>query len=280
MKTRVMAIMIILFSSILFARNANLISPSSKGKTTIVQVNGKKYIYWICEPDESLYYDIIGSGSVTIYIRTEAKVNPNVRICIDGRKVKKLTLNEPASKKSKNKLLKNISKAKKVHLKIPKGKHRLVISSDKKILVRTVKGKSIRYYAYVPQKHSGGMVLVSHETEYGYYKSIENHPVQCEIIGPGRIKVLTRYLYTQEMMGNQHYSVSVSIDAGKPTIYEFETQPSTVAFFRTDSDIVPSKAGKIEIEIPPDSHNVIISPTNSNPIAVRILIPDSMLKRR
>ena len=255
MKIRIVIGIIFLIFSFVFA--TNVISPIGKTKTVNLDVDGKKYTYWICEPGESLYYDIIGSGSVKIYLRTESGATANVKISLDGRKIKTVNVDKQIRKK-----------------------HRLTISTDKKILLRTVKSKNIKYYSYVPQKHSGGMVLVSRETEYGYYKSIESHPVQCEIIGDGTITVYSRFLYSNGIMGNQHYSVSVSIDAGRPTIYEFETRQSSTAFFRTDNDIIPSKAGKIKIVIPEGNHKVTISPTNSNQIAVRILIPSSMLKRK
>ncbi|MCD6594099.1 hypothetical protein J7L68_00260 [bacterium] len=278
MKIRIVIGIIFLIFSFVFA--TNVISPIGKTKTVNLDVDGKKYTYWICEPGESLYYDIIGSGSVKIYLRTESGATANVKISLDGRKIKTVNVDKQISKKAQTKTMKNITKAKKITVKIPRKKHRLTISTDKKILLRTVKSKNIKYYSYVPQKHSGGMVLVSRETEYGYYKSIESHPVQCEIIGDGTITVYSRFLYSNGMMGNQHYSVSVSIDAGRPTIYEFETRQSSTAFFRTDNDIIPSKAGKIKIVIPEGNHKVTISPTNSNQIAVRILIPSSMLKRK
>ena len=277
MRLRVIIVGIIMLSSVLFGGS---ISPRKGPKPTYLSIGGKRYKYWLCETGKTIHFDLKGPGETRVFIRTEAGKNPEVKVFLDDEKIKTITIKEEKSKKSDVKKIDNITKAETFKVKIPYGKHTLSFTPDTDVIIRVSLTKSEKYYSFAPQRHSGGMVLIARETEYGYYKSIKEHPVECEIIGDGTIKIYSRLLYSKDMKGTHHYSVAISIDGAEPTVYEFETEPSSVSYFRTDGDIIPSKAGKINVKIPSGKHTITISPVNSNPIAVRVLIPQSMLKRK
>ncbi len=254
---------------------AKIFPPEGKHKTIYIRIKGKKYRYWKC--DKKIEFIVDGEREGKLFIRTVEGKKPKIKIYLDGDKIKEFVLDEKVSKKAKSSV-KNITRARVVKVKIPKGKHKLTIKTSDDIYVRLSAKKKIKYYAYVPQKHAGGIVLVAHETEYGYYKSIKSHPVMFEMIGKGKVKIMTRLLYDKTMRGRQHYSVVVQIDDNKPTVYEFETEPSTVSYFRTEHEVIPSKAGQIIVNIPEGKHNVYVYPGDSRVIAVRILVPEYMVK--
>ncbi|GEM_PF-5897998 len=255
---------------------AKVFPPTGKHKPLYFEISGKKYRYWKC--DKKLSFEIDGVREGKIYIRTIAGTKPKVKIYLDGDKIKEIKIDEKKSKKARHSKYNNITKAYVMQIKIPDGKHKLTIKSSDLIFVRINAKKKIKYYSYVPQKHAGGMVLVSRETEYGYYKSKKSHPVMFEIIGKGTVKVMTRLLYDKTMKGRQHYSVAVRIDDGKPITYSFETEPSSVSYFSNNKDIIPGKGREITIKIPEGHHYVYVYPTNSREIAMRVLVPEYMVK--
>ncbi len=276
---RIRFIAAVLLLSLLSLLGAKALKTDKGGKKIAIEVDGKKYDYWLVKKGKEIKNEISGIATVTFYVRKALDTSPTVEIKVDDKKLKTISIAANKSEKAAAEGFDKLTKAKKIKLKIPKGKHIIKIKTDEKILIRASYTKKQKQYTFAPQYHSGGMALVVDENEYGYYKSIKEHPVQCLIYGGGKITVYSRLLYSTGTMGTQHYTVLVSIDDGKVTAYEFETKPSDVAYFRSHDDIIPSKAGQIKIEVPDGKHTVTIAPGDSKEIAVRVMIPESMVKK-
>lgn len=257
---------------------AGLAAPIKGGKKVYLESKGKKYSYWFLAAKKDIEYRFSGILKVEISIRTEAGKKTNVFLGFDKEKVETVYVDEKASTASKVSVFKNVSKPKTMKMTIPKGKHKISISADNDIIVRVTTQKPKSYVSMAPQKHAGGIVLVSNEEEYAYYRASMDKAVEYSVIGEGTVTLYTRLIYSQGMLGNQHYRVSVQIDGDEPTIYEFETEASPATYFRGDGKVIPGKAKKIQIKVPAGRHTIKILPANSAAIAVRMMMPKSMLK--
>jgi len=276
---RIRFIAAVLLLSLLSFLSAKALKPDKGGKRIAIEVDSKKYDYWFVKKGKEIKYEISGIATVTFYIRKGLDTNPTVEIKVDNEILKTIPISANKSEKAATESFDKLTKAQKIKLKIAKGKHTITITTNDEIFIRASYTKKQKQYTFAPQYHSGGMALVVDENEYGYYKSIKEHPVQCLLNGGGTITVYSRLLYSTGTMGTQHYTVLVSIDDGKVTAYEFETKASDVAYFRSHEDIIPSKAGQIKIEVPEGKHTVTIAPGDSKEIAVRVMIPESMVKK-
>ncbi len=263
---------------IVFAKQAK---HTRGGKKTNIVVKGKKYTYWYLKKGDEAQFDITGYANAKIYVRTQGGSEQNITVNMDDKKVESLTIKEKTSKLTSSKKLGIITKAKTIPIKIPRGKHILSVHSDDgKILVRVTYKKKSSDITMAPQKHDGGMVLVVGEQELGYYRSSKNKAVEYILNGGGTVTLYTRLIFSPAMLGTQHYKLKVQIDSEKPTIYEFETVASSVSYFRGDGKVIPGKAKKIKIKIPEKKHKITIQPEGTVPVAVRLMIPISLLKAK
>ena len=276
-KTTIVAISI--FILVILAFGKTIPPKKSSGKVSL-SFDGKKYDYWISEPDKVVEYELSGPLTTKIYIRAESKTKPQVKIKMNGEEVKTLTVENGISQQSKVKGFNKITKAETVMIKIPRGKHILTIESDKRIIVRLHSKQKKQNITLAPQRHDGGMVLVSDEEEYGYYRCSKNKGVQYVLLGKGTITIYTRLIFSPGMMGTQHYTLNIQIDDEKPVLYEFETEASSVSYFENDKKIIPGKAQKVNLKIPKGKHTVSITTEDSQPIAVRLTLPMSMIKNK
>ena len=268
----------LLLLGIVFAKTAR---HELGGKKTYVVVNGKKYQYWYLKKGDIAKFSITGYATAKIYVRTQSGEKRNITIYLDDKKVKSFVVDEKVSKKSSEKHLGIITKAKTMELKIPRGKHTIKIHSDDgRVLVRVTYRKKSTGITMAPQKHDGGMVLVANEQELGYYRASKDKAVEYVINGGGTVTLYTRLIFSPEMMGTQHYKLKIQIDDEKPTIYELETVPSSVSYFRGDDKVIPGKAKKIKIKVPKNRHKITVQPEGTTPVAVRLIIPMSMLKAK
>ncbi len=269
-----------LILAVLAATLGREIAPAEGPKKTKVVVDGKSYNYWLVDADVPAKFEVSGLGTVKIFVRTEAGTERVVTVLLDSVRVAVDTVAKKASRKAKSRAFKRISKAHTILLRVPRGKHTLDVVVDGPAAVRAVSKKKTRTVSMVPQEHAGGLVLVANEEEYGYYIATKKKPVVFSILGKGKVTLYTRLIYTPGMMGTQHYHLVVQLDDEKPVVYEFETEPSGVSYFRNDKSSVPGKAKKIKVDIPKGTHTLRVYPKGKKRVAIRLAMPLGMVKKR
>lgn len=260
--------------------SSKVVTPEEGGKKTSIIVKDKSYDYWLINRNGEAKFTVSGIATARIYVRTEVGKKPNITIKLDNTKLKSITIDEKQSNIAHTKVFNKVTKAWTINLKIPRGKHILSLESDDEIIVRLTSKKKVSYIAMAPQRHDGGMVLVAGEEEFGYYRCSQDKAVEYVLIGPGTTTLYTRLLFSPGMMGTQHYKLRIQVDNNEPTIYEFESKASAVSYFRNNGQIIPGKAKKIKIKIPKGKHTISVKPTGSIPVAVRLMLPMSMIKKK
>jgi phospholipase C len=82
--------------------------------------------------------------------------------------------------------------------------------------------------------------------------------------------------YIENLSKAKVIKIKISLD-DKSKFYDFETEKSQISTFKDRKD-VPCRAEKLKINIPKGKHKLYIEPVISEIIAVRVLIPEKMLK--
>ena len=257
---------------------AEIVKPKKGGKFTLMDSRGKEYKYWIVDKNKEIQFEIQGIANAKIYVRSEMGEKVELTVNVDDYKVKVFTIEEEKSQIAKAEGFKNLTRAKVITVIMPKGKHTLSMKPDKKVIIRISSVKKKTYITMAPHRHDGGLVLISADEEFAYYQTTPKKAVEYNILGEGTVTLYTRLIYTSEMMGVQKYKLRVQFDEEDPTTYEFETVNSTVSYFRNDGKIIPGKAQKIKLKIPKGKHNLKMFTEDSNTVALRLMLPMSMIK--
>jgi hypothetical protein len=264
--------------SLCFAKGERFATPQKGTKLAVVKVNNKNYKYWLVEQSKPTFFEVEGPSMVQIFLRTEAGKKTDIKFTVDGLNPVLKTLEQKESKSSAKGFSK-ITDAKVFQLKVEKGKHKISIESNSKILVRVVFKKKLESVALVPFEHAGSVVVVSNETELGYYFGTKDKQMRFTILGPGTVTVDSRLIYDKSSMGKQSYILGTKLDADAEKTYQFETEPSGVTTLKMDKTSIPGKVKSAKIKIGEGKHTLSVYSVGSSKVAVRLSLPLSMLKK-
>ncbi|MBU1937322.1 hypothetical protein KKG05_07975 [bacterium] len=139
-------------------------------------------------------------------------------------------------------------------------------------------GAPVKTVAITPQSASESVELIVGEEITTYYRLRNENPVNLTLIGPASLKILTRLEYSSIMRGQQNYRLQVFEDDSIKSTYSLNSQKSDVCKYKEPSSLVPSKAEKIQLEIPAGEHAYrFVLPENHRTVLIKFLLPKKYL---
>ncbi len=276
----------------LFASEWKLVKPVS-GKKDVLEINGKKRSYWRLDKDNPLVVKTVGPGELKVYTRMELKQEQNEGIygfitLIDGERQPLTARATEYSKSTNNPKQKNqrFGKSRKIFYDIPPGEHkfRFEVSEDSKdviyarFLVSNQHEEEISYIAYLPRSFPEEVRITVKEREYIYYRSNISEYIELEVIGPTRVKCVSRLEFDHSMRGKKPYRVQVSQNSHVILTDFFNAEISGTATYSEKSDKVLGKGEIFFIDVPEGKHRYQIStPDPDISVIFRFYLPEKDL---
>lgn len=122
--------------------------------------------------------------------------------------------------------------------------------------------------------------LVNDERITVYYRFSESAPLKLSVIGPTKLKLLTRLEYTSLMKGRISYRICVKEDGKTKNSFSLCGIKSESAEYKKKGGLIPGKANEIYINVPKGLHNYEIVPLDKElgTIIARVLFPKKDVK--
>ena len=275
-----------------FASEWKLIKPVG-GKKDILEINGKKRSYWKLDKDNSLVVKTVGPGELKVYTRMELNQKQNEGVysfitLIDGERQPLAARATEYSKSAKNPKQKNqrLGKSRTIFYDIPPGEHeyRFKVSEDSKdviyarFLVSNQHEEEISYIAYLPRSFPEEVRITVKEREYIYYRSNRSEHIELEVIGPTRVKCVSRLEFDHSIRGIKPYRVQVSQNDQVILTDFFNAKISGTASYSEKSDKVLGKGEIFYIDVPEGKHRYRIStPDPDISVIFRFYLPEKDL---
>jgi hypothetical protein len=100
-------------------------------------------------------------------------------------------------------------------------------------------------------------------------------PVRVRVIGPTRLRIVTRLAYSGVMKGPQKYSAEVDIDSKPVTRQALETSKSPATYFTNHKEWSVGESRTIYVDVPAGKHEVSVRLGSSAApaLAMRFTIP-------
>ncbi len=288
---------ILFFSLILFhdsfSSDWELLKPVD-GKKSTLKIKDKKRSYWKLSKKEPVVINVVGPASLKLI--TRAIVPDSTKEVIYGFVAKrdddKRYLTGRATFLSKSiSNLKNIEEQigepRSIVFKVPEGEHKYSFSlpkyADVGVYIRPMviakEVKNVSYIAYLPKSYSAEARITVNEKEYIYYKVQNGQTIDLEVIGPTRIKAISRLEFNNTMRGDQTYRVQVRNGTEKVVFTKpFVGEISATASYVKELDKTIGKGNSFYIDVPKGKHTFsVTTPDGGTSVLFRFYLPQSDL---
>ncbi len=273
------------------------VKPAKKNRLVTVISNGKKFKYYRLSSSKETLLNLRGPGTLKVNTREILKSAKGkgytIQYSVDGSPFKTIKIEGPSvSKKSRFKVksLGRPSVNKPFKIKLGRGYHTIKIrisSASGKTIARFLfeKGKTEkeRWTDLEPSSKSEMVELIVKEGSYQYYRFSYKKPLEIKIIGPTKVRILTRMENSYDMRGRVHYRIQVKEDGKVKNTYQLSSVKSDVTYYADNDELTPGKAREILIDVPKGKHVYRIYPLDKDKgsVLANILFPrkDTRLKR-
>jgi len=119
------------------------------------------------------------------------------------------------------------------------------------------------------------LTLIYNEKRLDFHLATVAKPVKLRVIGPTRLRMVTRLIYGSTMKGTQKYALALALDQNSLKPEEFSTSKAINSQFEEESDWVPGKSRTAYIVIPDGEHELTVTPqaTDAPGVALRFTLP-------
>jgi hypothetical protein len=251
-------------------------------------IEGKDRLYFRVESGETATVQVRGPGEVKCYVRAvagdagSATIKYSVVISEGDHRLKTVeTETAPSAMKWKGSS-ELAAKSRSFTLRIPDGDHRLTIafaSKDAKAAgIRYVFRETPEHSAQLPLHATGkreSVILLVKEKPLDYYVADQQSPVKVEVIGPTRLRVVSRLVYPSGARGSQRYTIKLERDGESLPDKTLETTKSSVVECESHPDWIIGKSKSFYVEVPKGTHVIMLRPANADSpgVALRFSIP-------
>jgi len=173
-------------------------------------------------------------------------------------------------------------KAFRFSVKVPEGEHRYRVDLTSPVksfagvryLFSTGGGRQPKSPVY-PIDMLGATSIALKEKLVDFFLADTVRPVKVRVIGPTRLRIVTRLAYSGVMKGPQKYSVLIAIDSKPASQQALETSKSPATFFTNHKEWSVGKSHTVYTNIPEGAHevSVLLRSTLAPAMAVRFTIP-------
>lgn len=170
----------------------------------------------------------------------------------------------------------------KFSLNVPEGEHRyrLTLSSPVKsfagvrCLLSTKAARETKSAVYPIAMLEAASVSLKEKT-LDFFLADSTHPVTVRVIGPTRLRIVTRLAYSGVMKGPQKYSAVLSIDDGAESRKAMVTSKSPATLFTNHKEWSVGESKTTYADVPQGTHDVSIrlGASTAPALAVRFTIP-------
>ena len=281
------------FTNGAFATDWKLLKPS-KGKKVSLNISGKKRTYWKMDKSNQIVVNITGPSELKMITRMvlPGDEKEGVYSFITHLNDEKLPLTARATQYSMSTKYPKISdqrigQSRTIILNIAPGENKYTFSLPEdtqnvvyaRFLAPDIKPKeNISYIAFLPRSFSDEVKITVKEHEYIYYRSNAEKPVEIEVIGPSKIKCISRLEIDYKMRGNKPYRIQV-VEGDSIVLTDFFTaEISATAEYLEKSEKVIGKGEVLYIDVPEGVHRYSVStPDPDQNVIFRFYIPEKDL---
>ncbi len=169
-----------------------------------------------------------------------------------------------------------------IHVNVPDGTHRYKVSFKSpargfagiRYLFSTGEGHQAKSAIY-PIDMLGATSVALKEKEIDFFLADSIRAVKVKVIGPTRLRVVTRLAYSGIMKGTQKYSAAIELDGKPMSRIPLETSKSPATYFNNHKDWSVGESRTFYLDIPVGTHEAAIRLASSSApaLAMRFTIP-------
>ena len=267
---------IFLFSAI----NAELLKPSIGGeKKEILIISDKRRVYTVLDND-SLVYDVYGPARLELISRypvnnkTKKSQKFSYTLFIDNEK--------PIMINHRYKIQRSIRSVQHPNhyftysgnyfFNISEGNHRIILkpSQDKRypVLLRMLKKDfdkvSKNRNELTPMVFQSNYKVMVEGKPVSYYQLSKNRPLQLDIDGSKKLRILSRLVFDEYMGSNETYRLRVKNGKKVLGTYFLSSERSSTSYIVDIKDKVPGKWRTCEIDIPAGKQIITVEIVENN----------------
>lgn len=272
---------------------AKQVTPES-GELMTLDIAGKQSAYYRIHRDSSLYVTLTGPGTLTGIVRliTPSGIKTPVTytlIVSNGEKLVK-TLNSTTSSSQWHWLgsSEGVGKSRKFHVRVGEGKHRLRFSLKNTLAL----GAGIRFNFDKSSPHVGESPLYplsmreqvtvqvrERSLDYAIMDAVT--PITVRVIGPTRLRVVSRLFYSGLMKGPKQYSIVSKMDARELPVKKLQTRKSFTTKIINHPEWISGRSRTFYVPIPEGEHTVSfrMAAIEAPGVALRFSIPKEDTKK-
>lgn len=260
-----------------------------KGKTTSSN-------YYPLDKTTPVSVKVVGPGTLKVYTRSEIPGKSKetiygLAVVRDGTKHYLISRSAKVSKAEVVGENKRIGESKTVTFKVPKGTHeyQFKLPKDSKLdgyarfvfaekLVAPKVDEEIKYIPFLPRKFSEEVRIVVKEEEYIYYRVNTSKVVELEVIGPAKLKIVSRLEFTSQMHNDKPYRLQISNEKEIVQTNPLKGKISATASYRHPTDLVIGRGDTSFLKVPDGRHRyTFTAPDSEGSVLLRFYLPEKAL---
>ncbi len=297
---RIISILILLSffaTNVALAGSKKLVPKNYKKKVNLL-ISGNKRAYYIIPSTNYSVITVKESGWLKIITRAKIKkgkkdnINYTISYKIDGERIKTIKFvnvvksNSAEYSKDKGGFP---GAARNIIIELEKGEHLIEVKNlnpDVEIVARYLftqnKPNKTKWITINPIAALEPVDLITREKITHYYRFSETKPLIIEIIGPTKLKVLTRFENNYKMKGKINYRLKVTNEERELNTFILSSYRSEVTTYVNNSELLPGRAIEIYIKVPEGKHQYKIIPLDKDKgtILGRIFFPKKDAKNK
>ena len=259
---------------------AELLKPSHGGeKKEILKISDKRRAYTVLSED-SLVYEIYGPARLELIARypsnkkTKKRQKFSYLLLIDDE--------DPIVINHRYKIQKSIRSVQHPNhyytysgnyfFNISEGNHRILLksleSNDYPVLVRFLKKDFERpnknRSELKPMVFQSNHKVIVGEKPVSYYELKNNRPLQLDVKGPKKLRILSRLIFDEYMGSNDSYRLRVKSGIKVLGTFILSSERSSTSYIEDIKDKVPGKWRTCEIDIPHGNQVITVEVVDKN----------------
>ena len=177
--------------------------------------------------------------------------------------------------------------SRKLTVEVPAGSHRLAVSllgdqAEQAVARLYVPGeyKAEAYASIAPLDASETFTALGGEKQIAYYRVDAKAPLTVRVVGPTKLRILSRMNFSFALHGKRRYALTVEEDGKAIRREDLWTTRSTSVVFTDHPDIIPGKDKVTLVDVPGGAHRytVRLGPASeASSVSIRFTIPQKDL---
>lgn len=272
---------------------AALLTPEGSERLSLI-IGDNESPYFRLGVDSTTYLKVTGPGTLTLVVRFSfpgsvgADPSWEIKVSEGGKQVAELDTAIAASASAWKESAARPGESVKLSVNVPEGEHRYQIGLTSTVkafagvryLFSSVVGHQAKSAVYPVDMLEATSVSVK-EKLIDFFIADSARPVKVRVIGPTRLRIVTRLAYSGVMKGPQKYSVLVDLDGVSAVHPALQTSKSPSSYFTNHKDWSVGESQTIYVDVPQGTHEVSVRLGSSSApaLAMRFTIPQEDVSR-